>query len=489
MKLEKILLALIALSILSFGCSHQITTVHPTSVITDFGTSKSVIHHKIDSLLTNPIFKEAYVGISVVDLKTGKTIYELNSNKLFRPASNLKLFTTYTALALLQKDFVFQTQINFDGDVYGDTLKGNLCLKGFGDPLLTTEDLDTLAQNISKNIKTITGELVGDISYFDDNFWGKGWMWDDEPEAFSASISALSINSNTIKIFITPGNKIDEPVKIKTEPQTDLIIISNTATTSNNTLQPELSVLRNWKERDNRIIVSGSMPVRSKEEIFSLSIWKPELFALDLFRERLEKHGVIIQGKTYTDTTHDGNLFFQTKRPLDSVIFKINKFSNNLAAENLLKTLGAELNGKPGSAEKGIEAIKRFISTTGVDTTKVNLADGSGASRYNLISPLSLTTLLRHIYNDKFFFDRFYLSLPVAGVDGNLKNRFLDNNAKNKIYAKTGTASDAVALSGYINTVQSDTLAFSILINNFTGNSKQYRDIIDKICELLINVR
>lgn len=489
MKLKKILLVFIVLSIVLVGCSHQITTVHPPMVKTDCGTSKSVIQYQIDSLLTNPIFKEAYVGIMVVDLSTGKTIYDLNSNKLFRPASNLKLFTTAAALSLLQKDFIFQTQVIFDGKISGDTLKGNLGLKGFGDPLLTAEDLDTLAQNISKNVKTISGDLIGDISYFDDNYWGKGWMWDDEPEAFGASISALSINSNIIKLFITPGNKIGDPVKIKTEPQTDLILISNAATTSNNILPPELSVLRNWKERDNRITVSGSMPIRSNEEIFSLSIWKPELFALNLFRERLEKHGVNIQGKTYIDTVYEGKLFFQTKRPLDSVVFKINKFSNNLAAENLLKTLGAELYGKPGSAEKGISAIKGFISTVGVDTTKVNLADGSGASRYNLLSPHALTALLRHIYYDKFFFDRFHSALPVAGVDGNLKNRFLDSNAKNNIYAKTGTASDAVALSGYINTAQSNTLAFSILINNFSGNSKPYRYIIDKVCELLINVR
>lgn len=488
MKLQNILLAFIVFPILLFGCSHQINTVHPPLVKTDSTESKSVIHYQIDPLLTNPIFKEAYIGIMVVDLKTGKTIYELNSNKLFRPASNLKLFTTYTALSLLQKDFIFQTQVISDGSIYTDTLKGNLYLKGFGDPLLTAEDLDTLAQNISKNVKTISGDLIGDISYFDDNYWGKGWMWDDEPEAFGASISALSINSNIIKLFITPGNKIGDPVKIKTEPQTDLILISNTATTSNNILPPELSVSRNWKERDNRITVSGSMPIRSNEEIFSLSIWKPELFALNLFRERLEKHGVIIHGKTYIDTTCDGKLFFQTKRPLDSVIFKINKFSNNLAAENLLKTLGAELYGKPGSAEKGIAAIKRYISPIGVDTTKVILADGSGASRYNLLSPLALVTLLQQVYNNKIFFDRFYSSLPIAGADGNLKNRFLDSNTKNKIYAKTGTASDAVALSGYINTAHSDTLVFSILINNFTGNSKQYRDIIDKICELLISV-
>lgn len=479
----KNLILFIALTFILHGCVHNATSQKEKNT-----QNNSSIQLRIDSLLNNKLLKEALVGIKIENLTKNETVYELNSEKLFRPASNLKLLTTAAALKLLATSFQFKTQVLADGNIINENLDGNLYLKGFGNPLLTFEDLDTLAQNISKHIKIIAGDLVGDVSYFDQNYWGKGWMWDDEPEAFSAPISSLSINSNTIKIFITPGNKIGDPVKIKTEPQTDLIQISNVATTSNNILPPELSVSRNWKERDNRIMVSGSMPIRSKEEYFSLSVWKPELFALNLFKERLEKYNVNILGKTYIDTVNEGKLFFQTECPLDSVIFKINKFSNNLAAENLLKTLGAELYGKPGSAEKGIAVIKGFISTVGVDTTKVNFADGSGVSRYNLISPLSLTTLLRQIYYDKILFDRFYSSLPVAGVDGNLKNRFLDSNAKNNIYAKTGTASDAVALSGYIITAHNGTLAFSILINNFTGNSKPYRDIIDKICELLINV-
>ncbi len=488
MKLENILLALIVLSILSIGCGHHTTTVQPTLVNTEFTTSKSIIHHKIDSLLTNPIFEEAYVGIMVVDVTTGKTIYELNSNKLFQPASNLKLFTTATALDLLPKDFEFKTQVLIDGEVNDVALNGDLYLKGYGDPLLTAEYLDTLAEKVSQQIKTLKGNLIGDISYFDQNYWGKGWMWDDEPEYFGASISPLSVNSNIIKVFITPGNNIGDAATIRFEPKTDLIQTSNFAVTSNTLLPSELLVTRNWKERDNRVIITGSTPLQSKEENFSLSIWKPELFALNLFKEKLELHGVTIQGQTLIDSVSQGKLLFQTNHLLDSVIININKTSNNLAAENLLKAIGAELFGKPGSADAGTKLVKQFISHIGIDTTKIIIADGSGVSRYNLISPHNITTLLRYVYNDKNLFNRFYSSLPIGGTDGNLKNRFTNGAVRNNIHAKTGTHSDALALSGYLNATNGDMLAFSIIINNFTGNSKPYRDTIDKICELLINV-
>jgi D-alanyl-D-alanine carboxypeptidase/D-alanyl-D-alanine-endopeptidase (penicillin-binding protein 4) len=467
---------------IAFGCAGSDRIATPPQ-------AKPFVEERIDAILADSIFSGVSIGIDVVNLLSNTTVYERNSNKLLRPASNLKLFTTASALELLPKDFEFKTQVLIDGEVNDVTLNGDLYLKGYGDPLLTAENLDTLAEKVSRQIKTINGNLICDISHFDDNYWGKGWAWDDEPEYFDASISPLSVNSNIIKVFITPGENIGDTAIIRIEPTTDLIQISNFAVTSNSLLPSQLSVTRNWKGRDNRIIVTGSTPLQSKEGNFSLSIWKPELFALNLFKEKLELHGLTIQGKTFIDSISQGKLLFQTNHLLDSVIININKISNNLAAENLLKTIGAELFGKPGSADAGITLMKQFISHIGIDTTKIIIADGSGVSRYNLISPQNITTLLRHIYNDKKYFNRFYSSLSIGGVDGSLKNRFTNGAVRNNIHAKTGTHSDGLALSGYLNAAKGDILAFSIIVNNFTGNSKQYRDIIDNICELLVNYR
>lgn len=452
-------------------------------------TTRSTLQLKIDTLVNNTLLKEAFIGIMVQNLTKDEIVYESNTDKLFRPASNLKLFTTASALELLPNDFAFKTQVFIDGEANDSCLNGNLYLKGHGDPLLTVENLDTLAEIFSRQIKTINGNLIGDISYFDDNYWGRGWAWDDEPEYFDASISPLSVNSNIIKVFITPGDNIGDAALTRIEPETDLIQVSNFAVTSNSLLPSQLSVTRNWKERDNHITVTGSIPLQGKAEHFSLSIWKPELFALNLFKEKLNNYGVTIKGKTLIDSISRGTLLFQTNHLLDSVVININKISNNLAAENLLKTIGAELFSKPGTANAGISLIKQFISRIGIDTTKIIIADGSGVSRYDLISPQNITTLLRQIYNNKNLFNRFYSSLPIGGNDGNLRNRFTNGAARNNIHAKTGTHSDALALSGYLNAANGDILAFSIIVNNFTIYSKQYRDIIDNICELLVNYR
>jgi serine-type D-Ala-D-Ala carboxypeptidase/endopeptidase (penicillin-binding protein 4) len=229
------------------------------------------------------------------------------------------------------------------------------------------------------------------------------------------------------------------------------------------------------------------MPLQAEREEFRLSVWKPESFTLNLFKERLEAYGVKIQGKTFFDSISRGVILYQIQRPVDSIIFNINKTSNNLAAENLLKTIGAEMIGRPGSAEKGIGVINKFISKLGIDTTRLFIADGSGVSRYSLISTDAIIKLLKYVYRERANYNRFYNSLSVGGIDGNLKNRFLTDGVKNNIRAKTGTHSDALSLSGYLNTTNGDTLAFSIILNNFIGNSRKYRDAIDKICELLVN--
>ena len=461
------------------GCAGTEKTISPEK-------TKPLLKERIDSILSDSVLNGVYVGIEVINLSSNTNVYEKNSNRLLRPASNLKLFTTAVALEVLPGDFEFKTQVLIDGDINNQILNGNLYLKGYGDPLLTAENLDTLAEKVSRQIKTINGNLIGDISYFDDTYWGRGWAWDDEPKYFDASISPLTVNSNIVKIFINPGSNIGDATIIRTEPKTDLIQISNFAVTSNSLSTSELSVTRNWRERDNRIILTGSIPLQGNEERFSLSIWRPEIFTLNLFKEKLELHGVTIRGKTIIDSISYGKLLFQTNHFLDSVITNINKTSNNLATENLLKTIGAELSGKPGSADGGVTLVKQFISHIGIDTTKIIIADGSGVSRYNLISPHNITTLLRDRYNNENTFKRFYSSLPIGGTDGNLKNRFINGAAKNRVHAKTGTHSDALALSGYVTTTGGDTLAFSIIVNNFTGNSKQYRDIIDKICEQLV---
>lgn len=450
---------------------------------------------KIDSLLNNQILDVAFVGVKIVNLTTNETIYEKNSDKLFRPASNMKLITTAAAIELLPADFQFKTELITDGNIVDTILNGNLYLKGYGDPLLQTGDLDSLINYLKvKSIKRIEGNLIGDVSYFDDVYWGKGWMWDDEPESFAAFITPLTINGNSVKILVAPGAKVGETAQVRIEPATEYLQIINLGITSagNDTVSEKLSVTRNWKERENAITVSGYIPINSSQKVFHLSVWEPELFTLHLLKAKLEQAKIILNGTVFIDTISKGKTVATIHRSIDSVLSEINKNSNNLASENLLKTLSAEILKTRGSAEASISLVNQFLSSIEIDTSKIVIADGSGVSRYNLLSPKAVVKLLSYYHRNQKY-NRFYTTLSVAGVDGTLKNRFQAGNVKNNFRGKTGTHSDAVSLSGYLQNSSNDTLAFSIFFNNVLPDLnmklKEYRDIQDAIVEVLAKIK
>lgn len=473
-----------------FGCSATKTTTSQQIIESHKPSSNLSIQSQIDTLLDNPVLSEATVGIKIVNLNSGEILYEKNSAKLLRPASSLKLITTSAALALLKKDFWFKTEVLHDGRITGKTLDGNLYLKGSGDPLVTAESLDSLARMLSKNINTVTGNLIGDVSYFDDVYWGKGWLWDDEPEAFAAFISPLTMNSNVVKVYVRPGRKEGDSAVIRVEPLSDQIKIENYALTSSGGIDSRTDSILNHiivtrQANDNTIIIAGSISLKSVTREFWLSVKNPEFHSLALFRQKLESHKVKVYGDNLIDNTSSSRVIGSINNKLDTVIFEINKRSNNLASENLLKTISSELLLQSGSSQQSIFLIKNFLSSIDIDTSKFIMMDGSGLSRYNLVSADAFIKLLNYIYKNRPEYDIIYNSLPVGGIDGTLKNRFAVGQTKGNVRAKTGTHSDAVTLTGYVNTISGSTLAFSILVNNFTNDTKEISKAIDAIVEVL----
>ncbi len=450
------------------------------------------ISSKIKSILANPMMKHTVFGMRVTDLTAKKTVYDEYSDRLLRPASVLKLFTTASAYELLDTNFLFKTELILNpGDIIvnDSILCGNLYFKGYGDPLLNTNDLAILARSLTiSGIKTIDGNIIGDSYYFDNIFWGKGWMWDDEPEVFAAFISPLSINGNSISIKVAPSNSINEPPVVYAEDLVPSIEINNDALTVSNFQNGEPNNFNNLrvtrKSRKNVIDISGNIHINDSGKEFKLSLWEPEKYLLSLFRQHLNKTGIRVSGELIVDTTSKGHVVSAIFRNLDTIIVEINKNSNNLAAENLLKTISREISGTRGSTVEGIKFLKSFLYRTGIDTSLILIADGSGASRYSLISAKNTTDLLGYIYQKKYF-KRFKNSLAIAGIDGTLNNRFTNSKLKNNLYGKTGTHSDVSSLAGFITTKNGSVLSFCIIINNYIGKTRDYRQIIDQICTVL----
>jgi len=441
----------------------------------------------MDALLSDSIFTATRCGVKIVSLDNDEVMYERDSKILMRPASNLKLVTAAAALSTLGINFQLKTELYSDTIFSNGVIRGNIYIKGYGDPDFNSAQLsDFLSVLKIRGVSRIEGNLVGDASYFDDEHWGAGWMWDDEPSGFAAYHSALSINRNCVEATVTPSNTPGDTVIASIEPSTRYVSLLNTARTSADTAPLTLEISRKFKERMNVITVRGEIPRGSRPQNEAISVWNPELYFLTLASEELERQNITLHGKLLLDTIPPAAVLIARHiQPIDSMIVFLNKMSDNLSAENTLKIMGAECYGVPGTAEHGLTAAKRILSAFGIDTTKFLIVDGSGVSHYNLLTPEILTMLLRGMHSRKDLFDLYYSSLPCAGVDGLLANRMKNTPAQNNLHAKTGTLGGVSSLSGYVSTADGEMLAFSMMMQNYIGSGEAYRKAQDAIGALM----
>lgn len=478
----KTLIPFSAVIILSlFGCSSIPNIEKHSPAVRHF-------QQQIDSILSQPIFDATIAAVKIISLDNNEVLYERNSNALLRPASNMKLFTTSTALITLGKNFSIPTRILYDGNIQDSILNGNLFVKGFGDPDFSSAVLSQMVSEVkAKGITKINGSLIGDASYFDEKRWGTGWMWDDEPYDFSAYNSALSINRNCIAVYALPGNNIGDTVQAWTVPATQFVTIENSAITDTSS---SAIISRKFDERLNVITINGTIQQHADTLHEAITIRSPENYFLTLLKEDLARQGINCSGTIKMDTVPaSAVLISEHLQPIDSMMIYLNKESDNLSAENLLKIIGAEKVSLPGSTENGISAVKQVLNSFGIDSTSFLQVDGSGVSFYNLIRAEHFIKILQAMYQQKNLFDLFYSTLPVAGIDGTLSSRMKNSPAENNLHAKTGTISGVTSLSGYVKTPENEMLAFSIIMQNFIGTNKPYREAQDAIGILMASFK
>lgn len=447
----------------------------------------AALRYEIDQVLADSIFTPTRAGIKVISSNSKEVLYERDSRLLMRPASNMKLLTSSTALHVLGKDYRFRTSVYADTAAIDGVLDGNLYIKGFGNPGLVTTDLDTLvAQVRSLGVKRVTGEVIADVTFFDDLFWGDAWSWDDEPDAYAAFITPLSINGNCVIVSVSPGRARGDSVQVRVEPRTSYVSIVNNGRTVTDTVLHRLSVTRLYRERSNVILIEGEMLPSAASVERQLSIWKPELYTATLFTEALQRNGIsVVKGPAVGQVPLHGREIAVHFQRIDSTIVNMNKVSDNLTAEILLKTLDAVSNNVSGSSEGGIFVVNKFLSTMGIDTMKYRITDGSGLSYHNLITAEMIVQLLEGMQHQTDVFPLFYESLPIAGVDGTIRNRMKKTPAEGNLRAKTGTISGVSSLSGYVQTLDGERLIFSMSMQNFIYPTRYYQKAQDKIGAIL----
>ncbi len=443
------------------------------------------LQQEIETNLYDPLLAPSNVGIKVVSVTTGEVLYEAGADKLYHPASTMKLLTSATALVKLKPNYRFHTTL-YAEDIEGVRVRGNLYLKGRGDPLLAVEDLVEMVETLfHSGVKEIDGDIVVDDTHFDDVPKGKGWMWDDGPiGGYYSHQSALTINHNGVTVTLAPGTEVGEPVRVTLNPPTEYLKVVNNATTVAASENTTLHIERQSKPVPaNVLTIRGSMPVSQEKVRRQVDIINPALFCGTLLKEALDRRGIPVQGVIRQGVVADDvtEIGVHTSLPLSLIVRRMNKRSDNLIAELLLKTIGAEMIGPPGTSQKGLRVISEFLGEGGMANAQSTLADGSGVSRYNLLSASMLTNLLVYVFQDFSVMPEYLTSLPVAGVDGTLSWRMKESEAEGVLRAKTGTMRGITTLAGYAMTADGEILAFAMLMSNYVGSSNPRRALQDKI--------
>jgi D-alanyl-D-alanine carboxypeptidase/D-alanyl-D-alanine-endopeptidase (penicillin-binding protein 4) len=490
------------------------------------------ISKRIDKYLAAPELQRGFFGIFVIDAESGKTVYEMNADKLFTPASNTKLFTTATAMALVGPQYRVETTVETNGALQSNgTLKGDLILVGRGDPNLSgrvlpyngkTERqtphlrvLEQLADNlVASGVREVDGDIVGDDSAYAFERYGAGWGQDDLMWSDGAPASALTINDNTIFVTVAPGT-VGEHAKITLDPDVTYYEIDNRVMTAASHVAPR-ELAMNREPGAKRLTVWGTIPADDAGWSQAIAIDDPAEYAATALREMLTKRGVVVHGKERAahrltselpiyaldiktageHAEHGGAAASESQptrtvlarvpsRPLADDIVVTNKVSQNLHAELQLREVGM-LHGGEKSLEAALAAEKKFLMSIGLDENEFRLYDGSGMSTHNLVSPRAITKLLTWTQQQPWA-EQFRASLPLGGYDGSLSDRFTGSVSRGRVRAKTGTLTQTSCLSGFAETSGGRKLVFAVLVNHhdLTGNGA--KKVIDRVVELLID--
>lgn len=432
-------------------------------LITPMIMAQSLATQLADVIDNNPISDRTFIAVQVADAETGDVLFERFPDHLMTPASCLKLYSSSCALEMLGPDHRFVTEVAINHET------GDLILRGGGDPVLRTEDLRAMAAQIHNElgIEAIEGGVVVDASLFSSPLKGPGWMWDDDPDYYNMSISAIMLDYNVLEAQATGGN-------ITLVPPSDY---------------PPTAIVEG-DERINRrpfeeTITAGESATGTR----SLTPHDPAHWVAGVFDEMLFEAGVEVADppRVSTERVEGETILTHESMPLSEILPLFNKPSENAIGEMLIHMLAVEASQEVATWGTGADVISQWLTQeAGLRDGDFRIVDGSGLSRYDQICASGTVQLLRHMWQSDNR-DVFIASLPNMGVDGTVRSRL--SNLPNRVYAKTGTMSGVSCLSGYVLNDADRWLIFSILTNGYIGSSAPSRAVQDRLVEVMAESR
>jgi len=457
----------------------------------------------IAPIVNDPQFRRAHWGILVqtesnlLESNSPSTLYAQNAEKFFMPASNAKLLTTAAALTRLGSQFRIRTSVYQMVNRVGDQATANILrIVGHGDPSLTDRQLQDLARQIRDRGMTQIDRLILDDQYFRGDAINPTWEWEDIQAGYGASVNSLIVNQNAIGLTLVPQG-LGEPLQVAWDdpndgPHWQINNRSRTVATD----QPEfLQVGRSFSQPT--LQVEGQLRVGSAAEPIAISVPQPLAYFAARFQQALKAAGIQVKQTQVADDgmidtaqpTQAIEIAAIESAPLAELLIETNQESNNLYAEAILRSLGINRSAQSTSSlEAGLSEVKTTLTQLGVSAAGYQLADGSGLSRRNLVSPAALVETLQAMERSPYAL-AYRNSLAVAGVSGTLHHRFQNTPVHGQLQGKTGFLSGAAALSGYLQPSGYPPVAFSIMVNQFDLSIGEVQPAIDRIVEILQSLK
>lgn len=449
----------------------------------------------LDAVVDAPRFAHAWWGLEVRSLRTGKVVYARNAERSLKPASTMKLVTTAAALDAFGPDARVRTTVETAGRLDGlGRILGDVYLVGRGDPDLSGRFTDGRPAAIFEEmaeamrqagVRRIEGRLIGHEGLFQGDRRGDDWSWGDLVWGYGAEVSALSFNDNVATLTVAPGEREGDPIVVDRVPASAYYRVASAAVTGARGGARELTLQRDFGS--NLFRLSGAIAAGSPPQALTVAIEDPARYAASVFAEVLSSKGIVVTGAVDTSLQplpaglrvlagHDSP-------SMAEIVKVVNKVSQNLHTEILLRLLGAKAKGE-GTVESGQAALDEFLRRLGVVAESWAIQDGSGLSRSDLVTAHGMVGLLagmdRHRYAAA-----FRESLPVAGVDGTLATRLEQPPARGNVAAKTGTIRHVNALGGYVTARGGERFAFYAAVNHHTGPASDSVAALDAVASLL----
>ena len=436
---------------------------------------------RVDSVVQTAEADHYFTGVSIYDLTGDSVLYTHNADKLLRPASTQKVLTAVAALDILGAHHKYETKAFLAGTISAadSTLHGDVYVVGGFDPAYSSADLRQLAAHIkNQGISRITGRIIGDVSMKDTLTMGNGWCWDDVPSAVEAYLSPLTFNRGCASVEVEDGHAVFSV------PTTYMALDDSTRQRTG-----RLRAERNWVDNGNRFTVYGT-PTRGAVSN-PISVYRPERYFVCTLADMLRAEGVSFDlppHESYAIDTlaADTTLtpFYICARTVEQILQQMMKDSDNLYAESMFYQLANLSAGKWASWKDGASMVESMLRRAGVAERHYKVADGSGVSLYNYVTPSAQVTVLRYAYAKPDVYRHLYSSLPIAGSDGTLERRMRKTSAQMNVRAKTGTVTGVSCLAGYCRAANGNLLAFSIM-NNGLYKASIGRDFQDVLCEAM----